>query len=51
VYDPFLGTGTTVVASEITGRLSRGLELDPAYCDVVNETKGNYILDYPVKKI
>jgi len=37
VYDPFLGSGTTLVAAEMTGRLCCGLELDPKYVDVVVE--------------
>jgi DNA modification methylase len=35
VYDPFLGSGTTVAAAELTERVCYGLELDPRYCDVV----------------
>ena len=35
VYDPFLGSGTSVIAAETTGRLCYGLELDPAYVDVI----------------
>ena len=35
VYDPFLGSGTTLIAAEMTGRLCYGLELNPAYVDVV----------------
>lgn len=35
VYDPFLGSGTTGIAAEIEGRHCLGLELDPAYCDVI----------------
>ena len=34
VLDTFLGSGTTLIASERTGRRFRGLELDPAYVDV-----------------
>jgi DNA modification methylase len=34
VLDPFLGSGTTVIAAEKTGRLCRGIELDPRYVDV-----------------
>ena len=30
---PFLGSGTTVIAAEITGRRAAGLELDPLYVD------------------
>jgi DNA modification methylase len=35
VYDPFLGTGTTLIAAEMTGRACVGLELNPAYVDVI----------------
>ena len=37
VYDPFLGSGTTLAAAEVTGRVCCGLELDPKYADVVVE--------------
>ncbi len=33
VLDSFLGSGTTVVAAERTGRVCFGIELDPAYVD------------------
>jgi DNA modification methylase len=34
VYDPFLGSGTTLAAAELTERVCYGLELDPNYVDV-----------------
>ena len=34
VLDPFLGSGTTLIAAERTGRKCYGLEIDPIYCDV-----------------
>lgn len=37
VYDPFLGTGTTLVAAERLGRNGYGMELDPAYAAVILE--------------
>ena len=37
MYDPFLGSGTTLAAAEQTGRVCYGLELDPKYVDVVVE--------------
>jgi DNA modification methylase len=37
VYDPFLGSGTTLAAAELTERVCYGLELDPKYVDVVVE--------------
>ena len=35
VLDPFLGSGSTLIACEKTGRICRGLELDPLYADVI----------------
>ncbi|MCF4125034.1 DNA-methyltransferase [Methylobacterium sp. SyP6R] len=35
VYDPFVGSGTTLMAAEETGRVCYAIELNPAYCDVV----------------
>ena len=35
VLDPFLGSGTTLIACEQTGRICVGMELDPKYVDVI----------------
>lgn len=35
ILDPFLGSGTTVIAAERTGRICYGLELDPIYVDTM----------------
>jgi DNA modification methylase len=37
VLDLFLGSGTTLLAAERTGRHFRGLDIDPAYIDVAIE--------------
>jgi DNA modification methylase len=34
VADPFLGSGTTLIAAERTGRRCYGMEIDPRYCRV-----------------
>jgi DNA modification methylase len=34
VYEPFSGSGTTIIAAEMTGRSCFAIELDPAYVDV-----------------
>jgi hypothetical protein len=33
--DPFLGSGSTLIAADKTGRVCRGVELDPLYVDVI----------------
>ena len=34
VYEPFCGSGTTIIAAEMTGRICHAIELDPLYVDV-----------------
>jgi DNA modification methylase len=34
IYDPFLGSGTTMMAAELTGRVCYGIDIDPRYVDV-----------------
>jgi hypothetical protein len=50
VYEPFLGSGTTLAAAEVTERVCYGIELDPKYVDTVvlrwqNLTGGKATLD------
>ncbi len=35
ILDGFLGSGSTLIAAERTGRICRGLELDPLYVDTI----------------
>ena len=37
IYDPFLGSGTTLIAAETTERRCYALDIDPRYCDVAVE--------------
>ena len=42
VYEPFMGSGTTLIAAETTGRVCYGIELNPAYVDVAVERWQNF---------
>jgi DNA modification methylase len=35
VYEPFCGSGTTLIAAEQLGRKCYGMEITPQYCDVI----------------
>ena len=35
IFDPFMGSGTTIAAAAGLGRIGVGCELSPAYCDVI----------------
>lgn len=43
VYEPFAGSGSTLIACEQTGRKCRAIELDPVYCDVIIKRYINYV--------
>jgi DNA modification methylase len=52
LLDPFLGSGTTLIAAEQLGRKCYGMEISPAYCDVIvqrweNLTGKKAVLDKP----
>jgi DNA modification methylase len=42
VFDPFGGSGSTLIACEKTGRHARLMELDPKYCDVIVKRWENF---------
>jgi site-specific DNA-methyltransferase (adenine-specific)/site-specific DNA-methyltransferase (cytosine-N4-specific) len=35
IFDPFMGSGTTMIAAEKNGRVACGTEISPQYCDVI----------------
>ena len=37
VYEPFCGSGTTLIAAVTVGRVCLAMELEPAWCDVIVE--------------
>ena len=42
VYEPFAGSGTTIIAAEKSGRRCFGMEIEPRYCDVTVERWQNF---------
>ena len=42
ILDLFLGSGSTLIASEKTGRICYGMELDPKYVDVIVQRYVDY---------
>lgn len=48
VFDPFLGSGTTMAAAALLNRTGYGIEISAAYCDVVIRRMQNLIPDTPV---
>lgn len=54
VYDPFLGSGTTLIACEKLNRRCLGIELSPIYCDMIVErfksVKNKKNESYEIKK-
>jgi len=42
VYDPFAGSGTSLIAAEKTGRCCLAVEVDPRWCDVIRDRYDNY---------
>lgn len=43
VLDLFLGSGSTLIAAEKTGRICYGMELDPRYVDVIRQRYEDYV--------
>jgi DNA modification methylase len=50
VLDPFLGSGSTMVAAEQTGRVCYGVELEPKYCQVIVQRLKRLNPEMEVKK-
>lgn len=51
VLDPFLGTGTTMVACENLHRKCRGIEISPNYCAVILERMSTAFPELEIKKV
>ena len=42
VYEPFSGSGTALIAAEMTGRTCYAMELSPAFCDAATKRWQNF---------
>jgi DNA modification methylase len=51
VYEPFMGSGTTLIAAETTGRVCYGIELNPAYVDVAIARWQQFTGDTAIHKV
>jgi DNA modification methylase len=50
ILDPFLGSGTTLIACEKTGRICYGMEIDPWYCTVILQRYMDYTGNEPIRE-
>ncbi len=48
IFDPFMGSGTTMAAAALLERASYGCEISPGYCDVILRRMMNLTGDAPV---
>ena len=48
VLDPFLGSGTTLIAAAQHGRVAFGCEISPAYCDVIRRRWTRYAVEHGI---
>ena len=49
VYDPFLGSGSILIACEQTGRTCFGMEIDVAYVSIILDRWANYTKKDPIR--
>jgi DNA modification methylase len=51
VYDPFLGSGTTMVAAQNLHRICYGMEISPDYCAVILDRMHRAFPDLEIKRV
>lgn len=43
VYDPFLGSGASIIAAAACGRIAAGVEIEPAYVDAIVKRAARFV--------
>jgi DNA modification methylase len=51
VHDPFLGSGTTMLAAQNLHRICYGMELSPDYCAVILDRMQRAFPDLEMKRV
>jgi DNA modification methylase len=51
VHDPFLGSGTTMVAAQNLSRICYGMEISPDYCAVILDRMQRAFPDLEIKRV
>lgn len=51
VHDPFLGSGTTMLAAQNLGRICYGMELSPGYCAVILDRMQRAFPDLEIQRV
>jgi DNA modification methylase len=50
ISDPFIGSGTAMIAAHQAGRICYGMEIDPKYCQVVINRMKSYDPNIKIKR-